>query len=69
MVEGFQAAAESRGWTVNGIDTAGDVAALNGRVQDAITQQVDAMVINVDPSCSVAKIDGTANGADCRQGL
>ena len=50
MVEGFQAAAEGRGWTVNVIDTAGDVAALNSRVQDAITQQVDAIVINVDPA-------------------
>lgn len=50
MVEGFQAAAEERGWMVNVIDTAGDVAALNSRVQDVVTQAVDAIVINVDPS-------------------
>ncbi len=62
MVEGFQAAAESRGWTVNVIDTAGDVAALNSRVQDAITQQVDAMVINVDPSQIPALSEAAAAG-------
>jgi ribose transport system substrate-binding protein len=49
MVEGFQAAAEERGWTVNVIDTAGDVAALNNRIQDVVTQGVDAIVLNVDP--------------------
>ena len=50
MVEGFQAAAEERGWTVNVIDTAGSIPDLNSRVQDVITQQVDAIVINVDPT-------------------
>jgi ribose transport system substrate-binding protein len=50
MVEAFQAAAEERGWTVNVIDTAGDVAAVNSRVQDVVTQGVDALVINVDPA-------------------
>jgi ribose transport system substrate-binding protein len=50
MVEAFQAAAEAKGWTVNVIDTAGDVAALNSRLQDVVTQEVDAIVINVDPT-------------------
>lgn len=50
MVEAFQAAAEEKGWTVNVIDTAGDVAAVNSRVQDVVTQGVDALVINVDPA-------------------
>jgi ribose transport system substrate-binding protein len=49
MVEGFQAAAEEKGWTVNVIDTASDIAALNSRVQDVVNQGVDAIVINVDP--------------------
>jgi len=62
MVEGFQAAAESRGWTVNVIDTAGDVAALNSRVQDVLTQQVDALVINVDPSQIPALSEAAAAG-------
>ncbi len=50
MVEGFQAAAEAKGWTVDVIDTADDIAALNSRLQDVVTQGVDAIVINVDPA-------------------
>ena len=50
MVEAFQQAAEDKGWTVNVVDTAGDVAALNSRLQDVVTQGVDAIVINVDPT-------------------
>ena len=32
------------------IDTAGDVAAVISRIEDAVTQRVDAIVINVDPA-------------------
>lgn len=49
-VEGFEAAAAERGWDVNVIDTAGDVAAVISRLEDAVTQNVDAIVINVDPA-------------------
>ena len=49
-VEGFQAKAAEVGWTVNVIDTAGDVAAVISRIEDAVTQKVDAIVINVDPA-------------------
>jgi ribose transport system substrate-binding protein len=49
-VEGFQAAAAAKGWDVNVIDTAGDVAAVISRIEDAVTQKVDAIVINVDPA-------------------
>lgn len=49
-VEGFQAAAEEKGWTVNVIDTAGDVAAVISRIEDVVNQGVDAIVINVDPA-------------------
>lgn len=62
MVEGFQAAAEERGWTVNVIDTADDIAALNSRLQDVVTQQVDAIVINVDPAQVPSLADATAAG-------
>jgi len=62
MVEGFQAAADEHGWTVNVIDTAGDIAALNSRVQDVVTQQVDAIVINVDPTQIPALADAVAAG-------
>jgi len=50
VVEGFQAAAEEEGWTVNVIDTAGDVAAVISRIEDVVNQGVDAIVINVDPA-------------------
>ena len=49
-VEGFTVAAEKKGWDVNVVDTAGDVAAVISRLEDAVTQQVDAIVINVDPA-------------------
>ena len=49
-VEGFQARATEKGWTVNVIDTAGDVAAVISRIEDSVTQKVDAIVINVDPA-------------------
>lgn len=50
MVDGFKAAAEEKGWTVDVVDTAGDIAALNSRLQDVVTQAPDAIVINVDPT-------------------
>lgn len=49
-IEGFEAAAAEKGWEVNVIDTAGDVAAVISRIEDAITQNVDAIVIGVDPA-------------------
>lgn len=49
-VEAFQERAKSFGWDVNVIDTAGDVAAVVARMEDSVTQGVDAIVINVDPA-------------------
>lgn len=49
-VEAFQARATELGWEVNVIDTAGDVAAVISRIEDVVTQGVDAIVINVDPA-------------------
>ena len=49
-LEGFEATAAEAGWDVNVIDTAGDVAAAIARIEDAVTQNVDAIVINVDPA-------------------
>ena len=49
-LEGFEAAAAEAGWDVNVVDTAGDVAAVISRIEDAVTQNVDAIVINVDPA-------------------
>jgi ribose transport system substrate-binding protein len=49
-VEAFQAVAKEKGWDVNVIDTQNDVAAVISRIEDAVTQKVDAIVINVDPA-------------------
>ncbi|MEQ1771277.1 MAG: substrate-binding domain-containing protein, partial [Devosia sp.] len=49
-VEAFQAVAKEKGWDVNVIDTAGDVAAVISRIEDVVNQGVDAIVINVDPT-------------------
>ncbi len=50
-LEGFQSAAQEKGWDVNVVvDTAGDVAAVISRIEDAVTKGVDGIVINVDPS-------------------
>lgn len=49
-LEGFMSSADAKGWDVNVVDTAGDVAAVISRIEDAVTQQVDAIVINVDPA-------------------
>lgn len=60
-VEGFQVKAAEAGWTVNVIDTAGDVAAVISRIEDSVTQKVDAIVINVDPAQVAAGLQGAAD--------
>ena len=49
-IEGFEASASKKGWEVNVIDTAGDVASVISRIEDSITQNMDAIVIAVDPA-------------------
>jgi ribose transport system substrate-binding protein len=49
-VEAFEAVAAENDWDVNVIDTAGDVAAVISRIEDLVVQNVDAIVINVDPT-------------------
>lgn len=56
-LDGFKAEAEARGWDVNVIDTAGDIAAVISRLEDAVTQQADAIVINVDPAQVAAGLE------------
>lgn len=48
-IEAFEESAARKGWDVNTVDTAGDVAAVVSRIEDAVTQNVDAIVVNVDP--------------------
>lgn len=59
-VEAFQAAADTE-WDVNVIDTAGDVAAVISRIEDMVVQNVDAIVINVDPSQVTAGLQAAAD--------
>ncbi len=61
MVEAFEAAAEAKGWIVNVIDTAGDVAAVISRLEDVVNQGVDAIVINVDPAQVAAGLQTAAD--------
>ena len=56
-VEAFQEQAKTNGWSVNVIDTKGDVAAVISRIEDAANQKVDAIVINVDPSQVTAGLE------------
>jgi ribose transport system substrate-binding protein len=56
-VEAFQEAAKENGWTVNVIDTKGDVAAVISSLEDEANQKVDAIVINVDPSQVTAGLE------------
>ncbi|WP_425041287.1 substrate-binding domain-containing protein [Primorskyibacter sp. S187A] len=50
IIEGFTEAAGAMGVEPNVIDTAGDVAAVISRIEDAVAAGVDAIVINVDPA-------------------
>ncbi|WDR05875.1 substrate-binding domain-containing protein [Devosia rhodophyticola] len=59
-VEAFEAAAKDKDWDVNVIDTAGDVAAVISRIEDMVTQNVDAIVLNVDPSQVSAGLQAAA---------
>lgn len=60
-VEAFQASAEGKDWEVNVIDTAGDVAAVISRIEDMVTQNVDAIVLNVDPTQVTAGLQAAAD--------
>lgn len=47
----FEEKAEAKGWQVNVTDTAGDFNKLNGAIEDAVTQKVDAVVLGMgDPT-------------------
>ena len=61
-VDAFQARAAELGWDVNVIDTAGDVAAVVSRLEDSVTQKVDAIVVNVDPAQVGAGLEAAQGG-------
>ena len=56
-VEGFKDEASKKGWDLNIIDTKGDVAEVISRIEDAVNQKVDGIVINVDPSQIAAGLE------------
>ena len=56
-VEAFQEVAKENGWTVNVVDTKGDVAAVISRIEDAANQKVDAIVLNADPAQVTAGLE------------
>ena len=49
-VEAFQDVAKQNGWTLNVVDTKGDVAGVISQIEDAVNQKVDAIVLNADPA-------------------
>lgn len=51
MVDEIEKGAKDKGWTVNTIDTNGDVGALASRMEDVISSNVDAIVlVSTDPN-------------------
>lgn len=53
--------AEAQGCQVNVIDTAGDVAAVIARMEDSVTQHVNAIGVNVDPPQNGAGLQAAAD--------
>ena len=61
MVETFSAAAEERGWSVDVVDTRGDLGQLASRLEDVTGAGVDAIVLaSVDPAQIQDQVDAAA---------
>ncbi|MEZ5666563.1 MAG: substrate-binding domain-containing protein [Alphaproteobacteria bacterium] len=61
MVETFSAEAEARGWQIDLVDTAGDLAAMASRIEDVTASGVDAIVVvSIDPAQMQDQIDAAA---------
>lgn len=61
VINHFQDEAEGYGWNVNVSDTAGDFGMLVSRIQDAVAQEVDAIVLGMgDPAQMTAGLDAAA---------
>jgi ribose transport system substrate-binding protein len=77
MIDAFKAQADKLGWSVDVVDTAGDMGAFASRLEDATTKGADAIVlVSVDPAqiqdqvdkakaanIPVVTIDGAKNAA------
>lgn len=61
VIDQFKALGEAKGWKVNVTDTAGDFGLLVGRIQDAVTQKSDAIVLGMgDPAQMTAGLAAAA---------
>ncbi len=61
VIDQFKEIGEKRGWKVTVTDTAGDFGLLVGRIQDAVVQKVDAIVLGMgDPTQMTAGLDAAA---------
>lgn len=58
MIDSFKAEAAKMQWSVDVVDTAGDLPALASRVEDAVTAKADAIVLfSIDPAQIQAQVD------------
>lgn len=60
MVDEVESALAELGYDVNVVDTAGDLAALDARIQDVVLQGVDAIVLSANPELVPAAIEAAA---------
>jgi ribose transport system substrate-binding protein len=56
-VEAFQEVAKQNGWTVNVVDTKGDIPGVISGIENAANQKVDAIVLNADPAQVAAGLE------------
>jgi ribose transport system substrate-binding protein len=61
-VEAFQDVAKANGWTVNVVDTKGDIAGVISGLENAVNQKVDAIILNANPAQVTAGLE-TAKAA------
>jgi len=61
VIDQFKSAGEAKGWEVTVTDTAGDFNLLVSRIQDAVTQKVDAIVLGMgDPAQMTQGLDAAS---------
>jgi ribose transport system substrate-binding protein len=56
-VEAFQEVAKANGWSVNVVDTKGDIAGVISGLENAANQKVDAIILNADPAQVTAGLE------------
>lgn len=64
VIEQFKAEAEQKGWKVSVSDTAGDFGLLVSRIEDAVAQEVDAIVLGMGDPVQMTKGLDAAMEAD-----